>query len=446
MVADVLTRAGLRFPRTPRRALLSLLMLRARIALRGLEFVEREERIIPPEALVGVDTCWSVTTGLAIVDHIRSAEFGARNLLLALNAGEPLRIVRALAMELAYTSIAGASAEKYNAKLIAIAERLVARVPNPEARALLTLATGSAAYMQGRWTVARELCEGALQMLREQCTRVAWQIDTAQFFTLLSLYYEGEIAELSRRLPVLLKEARERDARYAETTMRTRISYVSCLADGDVEGAETAIRQGMERWSQKGFHNQHYYEMVASAETDLFAGRGAKAWSDISAKWRDLRRTLLLRVQPVFIESYHLRARAALAAAFDPSITDSQREGLIRSARQDADRIRRTRAPWAAGLADLVLSGAATLRGAPQQSIAHLETAETVFDRANMQLFLAVARRRRGELIGGAEGESLVDAANTWMRNQSLRNPDGFTQMLAPGDFRRAVRPTYEPQ
>jgi hypothetical protein len=436
---------------------LSLLLLRARIKLRGLRFIERDETQIPAEALVGVDTCWSVTTGLAIVDHIRSAEFGARNLLLALNTGEPLRIVRALAMELAYTSIAGAVSQPQNERLIRIATGLAARVSNPEAGALLTLAKGSAAYMQGQWTVARELCEGAERVLRERCTGVAWQIDTAKFYTLLSLFYIGHIGELSRRLPVLLKEAQERDALYAETILRTRISYLACLASDDAPGAEQAVRQGMERWSHRGFHNQHYYEMVAAADVLLYTGDGTAAWNGLQKKWRDLSRTLLLRVQPVLIESLHLRARAALGAAVDPATTSPGRALLINVAERDAQRLHRLGAPWGQALAKLTLSGVATLRGDRARAVTHLEAAEATFEHSNMGLFGAVTRRRRGELLEGSRGEQLQQSADTWMRSQTIVDPERFAQMLAPGAFsphshpavpasalRRALSPSAE--
>lgn len=438
VVGDVLNHAGLRLAKTPTRALLSLLALRARLSLRGLGFTQRDEKALAPEALLPVDASWSVTTGLAIVDHIRSAEFGARNLLLALDAGEPLRIVRALAMELAYTSISGAKSRPYNEKLIAIAEPLAARIPNAEARGLLTLAKGSAAYMQGQWPVARELCEQARQTLREQCTRVAWQIDTAEFYTLLSSFYLGDMRDIARRLPALLKEARERDALYAETILRTRIGFLACLTADDVAGAETAVRQGMQRWSHKGFHNQHYYEMVASAETQLYAGHGADAWAAVERKWRDLRRTLLLRVQPVQIESVHLRARTAIAAA--RASAPGKRAALVAQAERGAGEIRKTRAPWATGLAELTSSGTASLRGSAPEAIAHLEAAERIFDRERMGLFGAVARRRRGELLGAADGDALVQSANAWMREQSIANPARFADMLAPGEFADCVR------
>ena len=440
VVGEVLRSVGLRLAPTPRQALLSLLLLRARIKLRGLRFIERDETQIPAEALVKVDTCWSITTGLAIVDHIRSAEFGARNLLLALNTGEPLRIVRALAMELAYTSIAGAVSQPQNERLIRIATGIAERVSNPEAGALLTLARGSAAYMQGLWTAARALCESAEQVLRERCTGVAWQLDTAKFYTLLALFYLGDIGELSRRLPVLVKEARERDALYAETILRTRISYLACLASGDAPGAGQAVREGMERWSHRGFHNQHYYEMVAGSDVLLYTGDGTAAWKGLQKKWGDLGRTLLLRVQPVLIESLHLRARAALGAAVDPATTVSERTSLVNIAERDARQLDRIGAPWGQALAGLIMSGVATLRGDRTRAVTHLEVAEATFEPANMGLFLAVARRRRGELLDGPRGEQLQQSADTWMRSQTIVDPARFAQMLAPGAFSRHAR------
>ena len=46
---------------------------------------------------------------------------------------------------------------------------------------------------------------------------------------------------------------------------------------------------------------------------------------------------------------------------------------------------------------------------------------------------LPVARRRRGELLGGEEGRALVEAANAWMTEQTIKSPTRMTEMLAPG-------------
>ena len=432
VVRDVLRTIGLKLAESPRQALLSLLGQRTRITLRGLGFRERDLTDIPADALVRVDTCWSVATGLAIVDYIRAAEFQARHLLLALRTGEPYRIVRALAMELAYTSIGGVSRQRQNEKLLAVIERLAARVDNPEASALVTLVKGSAAYMQGRWARARELFEDAETVLRERCTGVAWEMDTAHFYTLLSLFYLGEVGELSRRLPALLKEARERDALYVETNLRARVCYIAWLAADDPERAAHDVRQGMERWSQGGFHLQHYYEMVSTTEIALYSGRGAEAWAGVERCWGDLRRSFLLRVQPVLIESLFLRARAALAAAMDPSVTPDRRARLIAAAERDATRLAKEKASWAQGLSSMILSGVRMVAGSPHQAVARLQFAEAEFEKSGMNLYLAVARRRRGELTQGQAGQLLIDEADSWMRRQAIRNGARFVAMLAP--------------
>ena len=57
-------------------------------------------------------TCWSAATGLALVDPLRGANFQTRHLLLALQAGEPYRVARALALEVGYTAVAGSRRQR----------------------------------------------------------------------------------------------------------------------------------------------------------------------------------------------------------------------------------------------------------------------------------------------------------------------------------------------
>jgi tetratricopeptide (TPR) repeat protein len=82
----VLRAVGLSLPETPRRALLSLLFHRAELRVRGLRFHERAAAEVPAEDLARIDACCSVTVGLSAVDLIRSADFSARALLLALRS------------------------------------------------------------------------------------------------------------------------------------------------------------------------------------------------------------------------------------------------------------------------------------------------------------------------------------------------------------------------
>jgi tetratricopeptide (TPR) repeat protein len=106
----VLEAAGFKLPKGPRSALISLLLRRGWIWLRGLDFTPREADTIPEADLHRIDLCWSVAAGLGVVDLIRGAEFQSRHLLLALRAGEAYRVARAMAFETVQTATRGGPA------------------------------------------------------------------------------------------------------------------------------------------------------------------------------------------------------------------------------------------------------------------------------------------------------------------------------------------------
>src|SRR3954468_24561023 len=85
-VRTVLARVGMALPATPGRALASVLVRRALVRLRGLRLTERRACDVAADELTRVDICWSLAS-LGLIDTIRGADFGARQLLLALQVG-----------------------------------------------------------------------------------------------------------------------------------------------------------------------------------------------------------------------------------------------------------------------------------------------------------------------------------------------------------------------
>ena len=137
-----LNRVGLTLPASPKRALLSFLYKRAQIWWRGLKFQERDENTIPKEELMRIDTCWAGSIGLGIVDTTLGADFQARHLLLALNAGEPYRIVRALAMEAGYSATGGSPNRAQAEEYVQAALELSAKLNQPHAIGLTKVMAG----------------------------------------------------------------------------------------------------------------------------------------------------------------------------------------------------------------------------------------------------------------------------------------------------------------
>jgi serine/threonine protein kinase/tetratricopeptide (TPR) repeat protein len=430
-IRTVLAAIGMSLAKSPRRALLSMVIRRMRIRFRGLGFRERDIAGLSPALLVRIDTCWSVAMGLGIVDNIRGADFQGRHLLLALNAGEPYRIARALGMEVAYSAVPGGRAARARSRMVGeMAQALAERVNNPQALGLISLTRGTAAHLLGDWRTALELCDRAETILRERCTGVGWELAATHLYALLSLYYLGELGELTRRLPILLQEARERDDFTAVANLRTRLSYLIALAADDAPRAREEVRQGIAVWSRKGFTAQHFFELHGLVEIALFERAGADAWAAVERSWPALKRSLLMRVQRIHIESLSLRARAAVAAAVDDV---SARTRLLRLAGDAIGKIRGMDAPHAVPIATLLAAGVEATRGRHDRAEALLEEARALFGTIDMPLHAAAAIRRLGEmgLPGGLE------EADAWMNAHGIRNPEAMTNMLVPGAFGR---------
>jgi hypothetical protein len=150
-----------------------------------------------------------------------------------------------------------------------------------------------------------------------------------------------------------------------------------------------------------------------------------------------LKRSLLLRVQRIRIESLFIRGRSALAASMTAP-GDHQRAEFLAVAKKAIRDLRRQDAPHAAAIADLLATGLGTLvpKVARNDVAMLLENTALAFAQEEMALHAAASRRRLGEISGGARGSALVSEADAWMKAHGIENPERMTEMLAPGRYR----------
>jgi hypothetical protein len=425
----VLDSVDMKLPRTPRSALLSLLFRRIQLWFRGIRFQERDAGEVAIEDLRRIDICWSVATGFGVIDVIRGADFQTRGLLLALRAGEPYRIARALGMEAAYISTLGSIATRRTTKLLKAQEELTKKVGRPHADGMAALNSAVAAFLRGRWRESLLLCEKGDQVFRATCKGVAWEIDSVQLFGLSSLWHLGEIAELNRRLPLLMKDARDRGDLYALVSFGTIITPFVQMAADDPSGARSAIEEALGLWSHQDVHVQHAYALYRQGEIDLYEGRASAAGQRAGELWKAITGALLHRVQDVRISARDLRMRSALAAATDADNPDP----LLLAAERDAQCMEREMRLDCTARAKFTRASVAILRGNVVLGAALLAEAAAGFDAADMPLNSAAVRRQLGGLLGGESGRSLMAQADSWMIAQQVRNPARMSMMLAPG-------------
>ena len=104
----------------------------------------------------------------------------------------------------------------------------------------------------------------------------------------------------------------------------------------------------------------------------------------------------------------------------------------LRAAARDARHVEREQLPWATALSVLVRAGIAERRGDIERATALLSDAISRLEDCQMRLWWAAAVRRKGELIGGIEGQALTEVADAWMQNQGVTQPARMARALAP--------------
>jgi hypothetical protein len=418
----------MRLAPTPRKALASLVWHRLLVSLRGLRFQQRDGGVIPEAKLLRIDACWSVSLGLGTVDTIRATDYQSRHLLLALAAGEPYRIARALALEVGFTAIPGRPSERRARRISATAIELARQIAHPHALGLATFSAGALEYFMGRWRASVAFLDKAETILADQCTNVSWETASCQRFALASLFCLGEMGEIRRRLPEAMRGARERGNLYA-FSVGVRYSPLIHLADDSPESARRDLKEIIGEWSQKEFHIQHYSAYFSRIQIALYSADYQEAWTVLEEGWKPLRRSMILRMQVFRIEALHLRARCALGLV---SAGDRNPE-LLRMAERQARRIRREGIDWGDPHADLIEAAVHHQRGERPAAVEALGRAVAGFEQVEMRLYAAASRRQLGVLVGGEQGRPLVADADEWMSGQQIRDPQRMAEMLAPG-------------
>ena len=419
VAAEAMAAAGLGFSRSPVR---SLLWQRVVLRSRGLRFRRRTAEEIAPRELARIDLCWALSSGLGLMDPVQGAHFQARSLVLALRSGEPYRVARGIAGEAAY---AAAQGDRRRAQaLLAEAGRIADGLDRPHGSGIVALMSGLAGHLGGAFGPAVAHLDAAERIFRERCVGTAWELNAVRHFTLECLYYLGELARFRVATVEGLKEASDCGSVYATTTLRTGLANAIWLLRDEPSRAREEAREAMGGWTAHGYHIQHWYELFAQTQIDLYVGDGAAAHARVTEGWRALRRSNLLRMQHTRIVATHLRGRAALAGAL--ALRGAARVPLLDLCRRCAARIERDGSGWGSALAALLHAGI-------EGSLGHAPRREHWLGRAiaetgahGLALHQAAARMA----AGAGEG-----AGELWMTDNDVRAPRALARMLAPGIF-----------
>jgi serine/threonine protein kinase/tetratricopeptide (TPR) repeat protein len=434
LLRDALAECGVGDPRSAARLILALIFYRLLLALRGLRHQVHAPTESDRAALVKIDTVRSAGAGYSMTDNIRGAYFQTRNLLMALRAGDPARIIRALCMEICFTAAGGPAKRPRTTRLLASAKKMVEKLGTSEARAMYATATGYAHYFVGEWSSAIEWLVKAEEIYRDKTVGMTFEINSARTMLYRALASRGDVDALRARVQEVYREAEEHGDRYTQINLRAGPMTLIGLIGDDSSRVRDEVLEITQWLAQSRFLVQHYFCMLARSSADLYDNDPVAAYDLIETTWPALTRSLLLRVETIRIGALEQRGRAALAVA--------ARRGdhrLLADVEAHARSLRKSRLGWGQASAELLVAGAAATRGREETAREHATRALRLYEAADMQLHVAIVRRRLADMAGGGADEKKLRAlSDAWMQDQGVRSPLRLARVIAPG-FRESA-------
>jgi serine/threonine protein kinase len=412
---------GVRFPESQAKALVMLVTRRLRIRLRERSIVIHAADRPNDVQKDRLDAMWEVAAALSSADWARGSVYGAELMLRAMDSGDPSHIAGACGLEAVVAATANKPARVQ--RMLELAERasdstgrldLIARVRGMRAVCL---------QLQGQWCdsvrVARES-----QELQRRAARVTWDHTIMIWWEITSAAYAGYIADLATTVPEALRDAEARGDVFAATSFRTHRCCWAWLAQDRPGVAELHVDAAERAWTPTGYQFQHWHMAYSRSDVDLYRGTPKRSLERVMRDWS--RGRLLHQVRAVHVDMLYTRARLALALA-----RAERRSSLLALAIGDARGLLREDMLWSRALGNLVLAGAASF-DSRNEALRLLALAESQFASADMVLHVELARARRGELLGGLDGQQLTAAALEKVGALGVKRPEAFLQMLAP--------------
>ena len=413
LVQQVLVEAGMRIPGNEVAVILRYLGNRIALAFRGLEFVERPASELSTEELGRLDVALSASTVLAMTDTLAGALMHTRNLKMALDAGEPYRVVRALGVEASFAAVVGMKGEVKADGILETAWQLSERLGDPRAIGFSMMTRALVRFQAGRWKQSAEAAADASNILLGSCRGMHYEVGLARAYELADLAWLGRLREFVERSEDWIDEATDRGDLNAWLLLRLGGPVqVGALLD-EPEAAAEQVLDVRGRWPDARFGILDVYTQRSLADLALYRGDAAAALDHAQRLWTGLFKSQLKVVAILQAAAFDLMARALIASG-----------GPDKKVASCIKKLQAFGPGWGEAPASLLRArsgGEAGWRDA-------IDTCEA----ADMAMHAAAARWRLGEAMAGSEGAAITAEAEAWFRGEGVVQPERLVQMLAP--------------
>jgi len=424
VLAALLSNVGLRLP-TSHWAALGVLPQRARLKLRGLSFVPRDESQVPKRDLHRIDVLLGAVFGFLSSDPPTAFFLGSELVRRALDAGEPRRVLDALVLEAFLQCMMGSGGESARKAVVKVARQ----IGTPAAHHMRLTTEGAIASLLGRWKEALRSYDEADAWGREHNTRSTLFGNRALFFRFDALYWTGQVDTAARGLPPLIQDLHERGNIMGWLWMSLIWAWVTC-AHGKPDEAREIVDNALRVWGKGGIL-PHWWRMLNDTNFALYEGDGDRA-RELVSNSPILGIKLLVVGREGRVQYQWSCARAAIAAAV---ARKTDRLGLINEAEKRARSLGREGSPMGNAIEPSLLAAIAALRGRRSEAVAFLEHAERRLRALDMEMMVASVQRARGQLGSGESASRAMAESDLWMSQQKIAEPGRFAAMYLPGPW-----------
>ena len=429
LLENDLRQVGIEIPRGHFAVLASIAPLRLRIKARRFKFTPTPESEVHPALLRAIDSTWVPAVRLTSSMLPAGMYFLARNLLLALEAGEPMRLARVLALDALFVALADrhAGSDRSNPSLEA-AESIAAELDHPYVRAMVDLARGMDLLARGRLEAGGELVELVVETLARECPGTEAELGLARGALFAFKIARGNLSAVTESMPELIEDARQRGDLLSEWAYLLRQPVPYHLILDTAERGLKELEDGAKRWEAAGLRAQPLLADLHMAQYELYLDRPRAA----SQRLRENRAWFLVAgLLPSFARAdmRFVRGRVDLAVAVSDGATRRRRVRISRAIQL----LGRERIGSARCQGQLLRAQLLQLEGKRRRAILAYEKGAKLADEIGIGAIYGNTYRYRGGLLqGDDDGLRAARDAVDALGEMGARNPRAFFRFLAP--------------
>lgn len=425
LVRSILAASGMYFPKGFMGLVASLLYQRARLAWQGLKVSLRPEAEVASTELQRIDMMWSAVSGLSFQEPVAVASLHTQGLRAALVAGEPKRVVRALALEAILSATPGPKTRPRVERLLEQTSSLAASSTDSDTLGMLNLAKGGTAFLQVRMPDAVAPLIEAEKLFSSRVPKAWWELTTARSLLAWAYMHMGDFCSLKRCLELYQQDAQDRGDLFLLSSIRgAGIPQLQLAAD-----QPELAQEGLDRLEQsvpyKQFQQRHVSMLYSQAQIDLYQGNGLASWKRIHDNWSLFRKSMQLQNQFARVSLIDLRARCALSA-----FKQDADPRLLKCVRADLTRLKREVGTWIQPFVSRLEAGIHEAQGAPDQAQAWLERASQEFAAIGFKGCALGAQRKQGQMMNNSIGLQLIAEADSFFKTQAVVDAEAFQRVL----------------